>query len=649
MHKKPFVISVFLIFILLISSALRGNEAVDSLKNLYYTTLDSASVERQINLLKQISAAYKYNKPDSAVVYFEKGIQLAHATENLEEEIFFTLKKGGAYYILGSYDFALEEFFSGLALAEKVGNISHIATAKNNIGLIYNMQRKEWEAINFHREAVNLVVSVPDTLLWARFLFNIGVCYDQLGQELPPEKNDSSRIYFDSAMIYTDSAIKVFGWINDTSEMARTRILKGWIYVNQQQNEMALQTFTKVLKNPFITNQWDLGYAYLGLAMVYHNLRNYRESNRIALISLEIAQQLNTFWDLQQVNKLLSENYAAMGDFQKAYIYHKAYKTFSDSLYNETRDQRITFLELQHKQDENLRLAQENELKEQRIKNKNFQLIGYGAAVVFLILIIISLWRRNRIKNKLNRQLQEKNNEIASTNQKLTQLNNTKDTLLHVMAHDLRSPVSVVVSFSDLMLEEFDQFTPEELRNMIEKVNQASIGGLHLMENLLTWAKAHSGKMNFKPRRLQLKKEVNSIIETQVQQAISKKISLENLIDPHINVTADPDMLAVVIRNLLTNAIKFSNPGGHVLILARQEDSRIAVSVKDTGIGMESGKVADLFGSGQMESTMGTAQEKGSGIGLQLCQEFVEKMGGKIAVESEPGKGSTFTFTLLKG
>ncbi len=239
-----------------------------------------------------------------------------------------------------------------------------------------------------------------------------------------------------------------------------------------------------------------------------------------------------------------------------------------------------------------------------------------------------------------------KNTIIEEDKLKLEELNATKDKLFSIIAHDLRSPFNNILGFSDLLINNLNDYKIEQQNKYLGILNTSAKNTLLLLDNLLNWAKSQTGNINFCPKKIILSSLISEIIELSNTVAIAKDISLVQNCQPDIEVISDEDMLKAVLRNLITNAIKFTTPGGKISVIAIKRQNQIEIAVSDNGVGMDENTKNNLFSIKTNGSMLGTANEKGSGLGLILCKEFVEKQGGKIWVESEEEKGSIFKFTL---
>lgn len=248
------------------------------------------------------------------------------------------------------------------------------------------------------------------------------------------------------------------------------------------------------------------------------------------------------------------------------------------------------------------------------------------------------------MQNITSRKLAEE--ALKENEDRLRELNATKDKFFSVIAHDLKSPFHSIIGFSEILKSESRNLDISEVESYASIIYESASQTLKLLENLLDWARTQQGAITFNRRQLLLFEALNDTLNLVGEQARKKNISLVNQIHEKLIVHADVNMLKAVFRNLLTNAIKFTVSGGSVYITAEETEDEVRVSVTDTGIGISEENIKKLFDIGTSYTMRGTEKEKGTGLGLVICKEFIEKHGGRIRVESEEGKGSTFLFSL---
>lgn len=264
-----------------------------------------------------------------------------------------------------------------------------------------------------------------------------------------------------------------------------------------------------------------------------------------------------------------------------------------------------------------------------------------------LTLLMGGMW--NHIKAKLAAEELRKAKEKAETaNVQLRELNANKDTFFSIIAHDLRGPLSSLHELTQLIEENLDSYSQDDLKELIVFQKTAAEILYKLLENLLTWSRVQRGMIVYQPQHIDIKWLVNRAIDLLKVQAEGKRITLQSLIQEQMFLYADVNMVDTLIRNLISNALKFTHSGGTVKVSARQDEHEIEVAVSDTGVGIEAENLQKLFRIDARYKRAGTAQEEGTGLGLILCKEFIERHHGKIWVESQVDKGSVFRFTLPK-
>ena len=235
---------------------------------------------------------------------------------------------------------------------------------------------------------------------------------------------------------------------------------------------------------------------------------------------------------------------------------------------------------------------------------------------------------------------------LKESEARLAELNATKDRLFSIIGHDLRTPFNSIIGFSDLLLNQIQKKDYAGIERYARIIRDSSHRAMDLLTNLLEWSRAQSGKIEFNPEYVELVTVIDEIFALLNDSAQQKSITISRNLPNHLPVLADKDMVHTILRNLVSNGIKFSNSGGNIIINAEQLDDQLTVSVADDGVGISEEVLDKLFQIEKSHSTMGTLKEKGTGLGLLLCKDFVEKHGGRIWAESIEGKGTVFYFTI---
>lgn len=288
------------------------------------------------------------------------------------------------------------------------------------------------------------------------------------------------------------------------------------------------------------------------------------------------------------------------------------------------------------------------------IYRKNDQLLIIGG------MDMLNLTEQNRILHEMNaeithlqRQLLQKTllqeqtlSKLNAANEELQKANQDKDKFLKILAHDLKNPMFAISGFSDLLIKNFRKYDESTIEKQLGIINTTTKKTYDLLEELLLWTRSQSGKIPFEPRTVQLKKVCDDVLTLLNESAATKQIEIISEIDAGLELHADVDMLRTILRNLISNAIKFTHENGQIILRAEQQDTDMIITVSDNGIGMSQEVVSRLWQIAELYTSPGTKGEKGTGLGLMLCKEFVEKHNGRIWVESEVGKGSDFKIAL---
>ena len=285
---------------------------------------------------------------------------------------------------------------------------------------------------------------------------------------------------------------------------------------------------------------------------------------------------------------------------------------------------------------------------------------AYTAYLILLVgfvfgIMILNTRRLRKEKEQLEEIIKQRTLEISQQKEEiihqrdlLITANATKDKFFGIIAHDLRNPFSALLGFSDLLIKHLSNKQYDKTYTFAEIIKQASSSGFALLENLLRWSRSQTGKISLKPENLEIKSLTDNTIELLRTWAESKGILLTSNINKALFVFADKDIVLTIIRNLLSNAIKFTTMEDNITVEAEESDEMIIIHVSDTGVGIDNQTIGKLFNVGENIKTNGTAKEKGTGLGLIICKEFVELHKGKIWVVSKKGEGSRFSFTLPK-
>ena len=405
-------------------------------------------------------------------------------------------------------------------------------------------------------------------------------------------------------------------------------------------------TYTLYSKNK---DNYGLAEIELGRGEVYQKQHRYDDALESVNKSLSQAKKLNArILEIQCFNQL-SSLWEMKGDYKKSLAYFKRFKQLEDTLFSQDmqakllRDQ-IRF-ETESKDSQIAALSQQQESTEGALKRKEFVQNILVVVMALSGILLFSVYRSGQRRRQINTLLVRHQKEIEKRSEELERLNQVKDKFFSIISHDLRSPINALSGLLDLLDKGAVSSAelPKHIRELKTRFNHTRA----LLNNLLDWTLLQMDKLNLQKGKIDLKKLVDENIQLLLIHLV-RKFSLINEVAPNTIGYADSNTINLVIRNLITNAIKFTNDKGEVKVSAVAQGNEWVVSVKDNGVGMATEVLRILFDKTSPYTTRGTANEKGTGLGLILCKEFVEKNGGRIWVESAEDYGSTFYFTLPK-
>ncbi|GBD91612.1 non-motile and phage-resistance protein [bacterium BMS3Abin04] len=630
--------------------------AQNTINNLL-SKLKIATPEEKIQIYNKLCWKLRSDNPDSAIFYGEKAIALAKKLnkQNYIPESYNFL--GVVYRNKGQYIKALTYYNDALKLAQILKDSAEIAYSYNNIGGIYRILGNGILALENTLKALKYFESQKNESGIAFSTINLGIIYfnekdyvnalkylkytlkirEKLGYKkgIALTLNQIAIVYYalkkyNKSLQYYNELSKLYKKIGDKKGIAST--LEGYSDISYYQHfyYKALQSLKKSLAiNKEIENKAGVYRNLLKLGIIYAKLNMVKTAFEKINEAKKIGRELNSLQFLLYEYKYLSEFYEAIGKYKLALKNYKSYSSLRDSIYSKENLQMIaniqTGYELEKKGKENQILEKENQV---RITERNY-LIAITVLVLFLIAILSYRYRTNKKLNK-----------------KLFEANLTKDKFLSILAHDLKNPFNTTLGYLQILLEDFDDLDTPGKYELIKNTYESSQRNLALLENLLSWARAQGDRIEFLPKLIDIRQVTNEIISIFKQSAKNKQIKLKNNITVKIYAFADEQMVKTILRNLINNAIKFTHNGGSVSISCESMKDQIKICASDTGVGIAQEDIEKIFKIDVKHSTLGTANEIGTGLGLILCKEFIEINSGKLTIESTQNKGSIFSFTL---
>jgi len=564
------------------------------------------------------------NDYDHALDIFIKSLILEDSLNNKSEKIFTFLAMARVFEAVGDYYKSNDLLNQAFDIAKDIKNdqlLIFILNEKGNSNMLQlNLDAAYKDYENMLKQAKQLHIPHRE----ADALFHLGQLM-------------SSRKEYEKAMETCKEALAIRRILKDKTNEAASLNGIAELYRLMKNPQRAIANYEAAISLwEAVKNKAALAESYNHLGELYVEQKNYKKAisylNRALQKALEgqIKEQIRSSYDL------LSLCYSELNDYKSALRYKELQMAIEKFIEAEKNERQLS--EMQNRYSISKKETIINRLEADKVKRdqliaaqdqlRNILLLVISFAVIIALLILYLYVMKQR------------------SNQKLREVNATKDKLFSIIGHDLKGPLNSLSSFVSLLINHIDQLKKEEIRMLSQDLDKSLKNLYALLENLLEWSRSQTGNRDYTPEGFDLHRLVednHTLLKSQLQQ---KGLTLLNQTTEGIRVNAHRNSMNAVVRNLISNAIKFTPTGGTITVSARRHDNLWRIKVADTGVGMSQEIQQKLFNFGNKHTSLGTAQEKGTGLGLVLCKEFVEKNGGQIEVESTEGEGSVFSFTV---
>ena len=581
--------------------------------------------------------------PDSAIHLGKKALLIASEAKETyyEGHSYFLLSK--AYWAKANYRLSTEYGFKALKLFENTNYrrdyVSSLLSVARTLIELGNYSKAR-ELIQF---AHRLSEQLSDDYINAETYREHSFLLAETGQ-------------LDSALELSDKGILLFEKLGDSLNTSILFGRKARIYfVKKDFTNSRKFAFRGMLLDTLVGNRRGLGVTYFLAAENERELKNMANAERLLKHSMRVNHEIGNLIWLVRAHELLAQLYLETKRPGLAANHLQLASQYKDSLYNAEKSGQIqemqSLYELEGKENKIKLLEQENALHQQQAKNQRLFVAFLLAGILLLVLLIFFLTRLRTIQKNTNRDLKANNiaiehqrKEMELQAQKLKELNDLQAKLFSVISHDLRGPIANLHSLLELFAKKM--MTAEELITLSDKLKINLSVTQRTLENLLSWAMSQREGIRTDKKRVDLKACIDETCRLMEETANRKNVLIIKDIHDPLAISADPDQVQLVLRNLIHNGIKFSKNGGQIIIKAKEESEFCCISIQDFGIGMSAQEIESLLGSKEYFTKAGTDQEKGTGLGLILCREFIERNGGKLNIKSTLGKGTEVSFTL---
>jgi len=569
-------------------------------------------------------------------------------TKTLDDELTEALiynSLGNIYHSISSYEEALKYFLDALTIYDKHNEKDGISMIYNNLGIVYQGLKENDKALSYYQKSLEMDRASGFKEGEAKALNNIGTAYDDKGDKV-------------KALEFYNKALEINHELDLSDGISTAYNNIGLIYLNLGDYKKAYKNLWESAEISKENNDlYSLSNNYNNLANLFLRQKQYNEAKNYLGLASELAKKLNVKEWLAESYDLYSKLYTEQNDYKKAMEYFKLYSEIQDSIFERASNNSMAEMKIKYETEfletENKILKKDNEihlLELQKQKNQK----KYWIAFSFLIFALAGLgFNQVRLKKKTNTLLKSKNKQLNEANEKLVlsekilkELNATKDKFFSIIAHDLKNPFQSLLGFSETLSNQIEDLEKNDIIEYSRLINESSQNLYNLLSNLLQWAKSQLGNINVSPLDINLYESLDDVLSFLEITANKKEIKITNQVPEEIVIFADKHVLSTLLRNLISNAIKFTNIGGEIIISQEKTEQEVTISVKDNGKGISEENIKKLFRIDQEFSSKGTENESGTGLGLILCKDLITQSNGKIFVESVLGKGSTFKFTL---
>jgi signal transduction histidine kinase len=554
---------------------------------------------------------------DSAIIYYQKAASKFDQLGDIENSVYCNFGIFTIYYFQAKYEQASAILIDQIPRIKDINPNFH-GTILRALGETNRAAENNDVAQNYLEQAVELSKSLGPLDL-AASLNRLGVVHYQKSE------HQKAKEYLERSMKIArenklDRIINMN--LNDLGDLYFT--LKDYAK-GIELNELALSRAESIdVKTNSIIN----------LARLYYKKENYAKALQYAKRGLELSDSSAMLQYKVDVERIMAETYSGLGQHELAVEYFDRYSKDRDQLFDEQNLQRLQELEAKYENDKKaLEISNLESINEQESRIKSIYAISLLVVSILLIFIVFVL-----------RRLRHSKRRIDSQNKELISLNATKDKFFSIIAHDLRSPMIALQGVGQKLEYFIKNERKEKLLEIGSKIDQSIDQLNHLLNNLLNWATSQTGGIPHHPDTFDITELVHENVELYRSLAKSKEVVIEDQTSP-TNVHADINTTSTVIRNILSNAIKFTKPGGKIVIKSMAEDKVNKLMISDQGPGISPTQQMHLF-SEELKVSSGSRGEKGFGLGLKLCKEFVEMNKGEIFVESKEGEGTTFIIAL---
>lgn len=622
-----YIKTIFLPLVLLLSGGLTAQtlQQVDSL----IRSLDSETSDFiKLKAYNTIANYYLDNNPNKSIEYLEKSSQLAQKIKRPIREANNYYSLGFVYLLKADFKNSLANYLASAKIYEKLKDSFRLSNAYMSIGNVYFQNKNDALQNQYYGKAETLILAMKDSVQLASFYNSRGTTYDQKGK-------------FDSALIDLKKAHRLAITLQRAEDANFYLGNIGLTYKHQGKTQQAIKVLEEVQAYNDQTNAPEdlMAASFNNLGAVYTQAKQYEQALGYFNKSIAVAQKIGATTIVMENYRNMADLFKDRNNFKQQVVYLEKYHHLKDSIYNIENTNQLTELESAYQiEKKNAQIIKiDAKVKQQRSQRNFFFLIAL-AVLLFLIGLYIMYLRIKRNHSLL----QQKNEQISAQKNELLTLNHVKDRLFSIISHDLRNPLITLRSY--LTLADNAQVAAEKKQQFKRQTMQAVMHTSDMLDNLLAWAQVQIKQDDVQVTPIEILPLFEDVLAEVQAQADQKQIQL--LSESLVNIVpGNYQILSIALRNILTNAIKFSHPQSRVWLTAESAGNKTRLKVTDEGSGMSESQIQSILQK-ENKSTSGTQKEKGSGLGLFLVIELLEKINATLKIQSQKEKGSVFIVEL---
>ncbi|MEQ8471297.1 MAG: ATP-binding protein [Marinoscillum sp.] len=533
----------------------------------------------------------------------------------------------------GETEVALKYLFEAATKSQERGLSVTLTKTFLEIAGTYMLNEDKKNALMYYTKAIEILRNTNDNQTLAITLLNTGYSYYQINS-------------LDTALSYYNEAEPIFEEIDLEIGKAYTIGNRALVFWKQGNAEKAIEDLNLAIGmlEP-LGDQFGMADYYNQLGSIYLEMDDHVNALTNTEKGLEMAMAVDLKEQIRDASRLLAQLYEEKGDYPKAFDYQSRFIAYKDSIQDEETTRRLADLRTEFEVGQ-----KEAELEVISAEKRTQQILSVGLGVILLLTGVFAVvtYKNFVTKKRINSQLEEQAVVLEEQKEELVKLNKTKDKFFSIISHDLRGPITSFFGISPIIKSFVKSKKTDDLLEIAEDIDKSVRQLSDLLDNLLSWATQQQAQIPFNPKELDIHHMANRVKQNLQNVASGKGIELTVEVSEHLRAFADRNIAETIVRNLTSNALKFTPNGGRVTIGAQQNGSMMEVFVKDTGVGIPEEVMKTMFELTSAQSTYGTDGERGLGLGLQLVQEFTQLNGGQLHVDSKVGAGTTFTFSLPK-